>query len=147
MSEGWPAVVLQRAKYWIGIDLLSRTRQITAAIITAQIVAVRGNGASVVSDVRARRACIQDGVPNLERPVDRNTTAVVAANGTVHDGTAALNTTSGQISVVGAESAVIECHLALDAAAVTPWLAIVLAISPVAADGAAGDRQRPAGGD
>src|SRR6266496_32072 len=139
MSEGWPAAVLQRAKYWIGVDLISGPRQITAAIITAQIVAVRSHGASGVSDVRARRAGIQDGVPNLERPVDRNAATVVAVDSAVTDGPAAIETATGERRIVAAKSAVSKCYVARDPAAVAPWLTIMRASGSVAANGAAGD--------
>src|SRR5690242_14227968 len=39
MSKGWTAVVLQRAKQWVGINLISRCHQETATVIAAEVVA------------------------------------------------------------------------------------------------------------
>jgi hypothetical protein len=40
VCEGRAAVIPQRAKQWIGVDLIARAIQITAAIIAADIVTV-----------------------------------------------------------------------------------------------------------
>jgi len=64
VREGWAAVVLQRAEQWIGVDLVAGRSQVTAAIIAAQVVAMRGDRALVVEDIYARSAGIQDGIPD-----------------------------------------------------------------------------------
>jgi hypothetical protein len=48
MCESWPAVILQRAQRWIGVDLVSRPVQIPAGIIAAEIVAMRHHRAAVI---------------------------------------------------------------------------------------------------
>jgi hypothetical protein len=53
MGQGWAAVVLQRAKYRIGIDLVAGAVQKTPAIIAADIVSVRGDRAAIIKDVDA----------------------------------------------------------------------------------------------
>ncbi|PYL71147.1 MAG: hypothetical protein DMF26_20005 [Verrucomicrobia bacterium] len=58
-----PPVILQWAKQGIGIDLVPRAVQKTAAIVTTDIVSLRRDRASIVRDVRARR--IENAVPNL----------------------------------------------------------------------------------
>ncbi len=65
MCKRWAAVVLQRTKQRIGIDLIAWAIQITAAIIAAKIVSIRGDGAAAVEDVFARCAGIQDCVGDL----------------------------------------------------------------------------------
>ena len=66
MGEGRAAVVLERAEHGIGVDLIASRSQETAAIIAAQVVTERGNGASIVKDVRARSAGFQDCIPDFE---------------------------------------------------------------------------------
>jgi hypothetical protein len=56
MGECRPAVVLQWAKYWIGVDLVSWTVQITTAIIAAEVVTKRGNCSTIIEDVFANVA-------------------------------------------------------------------------------------------
>ena len=65
----WAAVILQRAKQRSGINLIARAGQITAAIITADIVSKGGDGATVIKDVFARCAGIQDCVGDLNDTV------------------------------------------------------------------------------
>ena len=67
MGECRPAVVLQWAKYWIGVDLVARAIQITAAIIATDVVAMSDKAAAIIKDVDARGACFQVRVPKLER--------------------------------------------------------------------------------
>jgi hypothetical protein len=136
------AVVLQRSKHRVGVDLVPWTRQITAAVIAAYIVTMGGDGAI---DVGAR-IVVQDRVSN-HSTAGGNAAADgsgVAADRAVRDGPAAIDTATGLGSIVVAESAVGDGAAPIDAAAVAPRLAIMLATSPVTADGAAGDRQRPA---
>jgi hypothetical protein len=38
MRECRSAIILQWAKQWIGIDLIARTIQITAAVVTAEVI-------------------------------------------------------------------------------------------------------------
>jgi len=146
MSESGSSIVLKRSKYRIGIDLVARRVQETAAIVTTDVVAVGRDRASVIGDV-GTRASFQDGIPDLERPGDDNTTAVVAANRAIRDGASAIDTASRQASIVAVKSTVSERYAARDPAAATPRLAIMLGTSSVAADGAAGDRQCAAAGD
>jgi len=108
MRKSRSAVVLQRTEHRIGIDLVSGPCQITAAIITTHIITVRGNGASVVRDVRARRTGVQDRISNLKRPVDTNAAAIVAADRAVQYSAAPLDTATGEGSIVVAKSAVIK---------------------------------------
>jgi len=53
MREGRAAVVLQRAKQRVGVDLVARTSEEPAAVIATEIVAVRCDGAAIVSDIDA----------------------------------------------------------------------------------------------
>src|SRR6266853_4774586 len=53
VRKDWPAVVLQRAKQRVGVDLVARTSEEPAAVIATEIVAVRCDGAAVVSDIGA----------------------------------------------------------------------------------------------
>ena len=66
MSERRAAVVLQRAKQRIGVDLIARPMQIAAAIIAADVVSVRRDRAAVVENVFARCACIEDCVGDFK---------------------------------------------------------------------------------
>src|SRR5215471_14144714 len=45
MGESGTAVILQRSEHWIGANPIASGRQITAATVTAQIIAERGYGA------------------------------------------------------------------------------------------------------
>src|SRR5439155_2639159 len=96
MSESGSSIVLKRSKYRIGIDLVARPVQETAAIVTTDVVAVRGDRASIVRDV-GTEASFQDGIPDRERPTDDNAAAVVAANRAIGD-VAAANTRGPRIS-------------------------------------------------
>ena len=66
MGKGRAAVVLERAEHGLGVDLVAGRSQEAAAVIAAEIVAERGNRACIVRDVGARRAGLQDGIPDLE---------------------------------------------------------------------------------
>ena len=65
VRKGWAAVILQRTKQRIGVDLIARASQITAAVIAAEVVSKRRDGAAVIEDVFARCAGIQDCVGDL----------------------------------------------------------------------------------
>ena len=65
MRKGWAAVILQRTKQRIGVDLIAWASQITAAVIAAEVVSKRRDGAAVIEDVFARCAGIQDCVGDL----------------------------------------------------------------------------------
>ena len=65
MRKRWTTVVLQRTKQRIGIDLIARAIQITAAVIAAEIVSLRGDGAAAVEDVCTQCAGIQDCIGDL----------------------------------------------------------------------------------
>ena len=107
MSERGSSVILQRSKHGIGIDLVARAVQKTAAIVTTDIIAVRGDGAPIVRDV-GTEASFQDGIPDRERPTDDNAAAVVAANGGIRDAASAIDTATRQAGIVTAERAVSE---------------------------------------
>jgi hypothetical protein len=51
MREGWAAVVLQRAEQWIGIDLVARAVQVSAAVVATKIVSVGSNCSALIVDV------------------------------------------------------------------------------------------------
>jgi len=53
VCQRWAAIILQRTEQRIGIDLIPRAIQITAAIIAAKIVSMRSDGAAAVEDVFA----------------------------------------------------------------------------------------------
>ena len=65
VRKGWAPVILQRAKQRIGVDLIARAIQITAAIIAAKVVSKRRDRATLIEDVFARHAGIQDCVGDL----------------------------------------------------------------------------------
>ena len=65
VRKGWPAVILQRTKQRIGVDLIARASQITAAVIAAEVVSKRRDRAAVIEDVFAGHAGIQDCVGDL----------------------------------------------------------------------------------
>ena len=60
----------------------------------------------------------------------------------IRDGASAIDTATGQDSIVAGKSAVGECYAARDPAAATQGLAIMLAISLVTANGAVDDDRR-----
>ena len=64
MGECRPAVVLQWAKYWLGIDVVAGSREKTAAIVITNIVAVGRNRATQENDIRAGGSSFQDCVPD-----------------------------------------------------------------------------------
>lgn len=101
MSESRPSIVLQGSKHGVGVDLIPRAVQETAAIVTTDIVAVRGDSASVVRDV-GTEAGFQNGIRDLEHPADDDAAAVVAANGAIRDSAPAINTASRQAGKVAA---------------------------------------------
>ena len=67
VRKGWAAVILQRAKQGVGVDLIPRASQITAAVIAAEVVSKRRDCAAVIEDVFARCAGIQDSVSHDQR--------------------------------------------------------------------------------
>jgi hypothetical protein len=140
MSKGWAAVILQRAKYRVGINLIPRSAQEAAAVITAYIVPVRRHHASVYGDVGAPRAGFQDCIRDLQRRAGRNAATVIVVDGAVIDGPAAIEAATGERRIIAAKSAVSECYAARDPAAAAPRLTIMPANGSVAANCAAGDR-------
>ena len=66
VRKSWASVILQRTEPWIGIDLIARAIQITAAIIAAEIVSIGCDRATVVKDVFAQCPGIQDRVGDLK---------------------------------------------------------------------------------
>lgn len=77
MSESWSSIVLERSEDGIGIGLVSRAVQETTAIITADIVAVRGNSTAAVENICARSSRIQDTVSDLKCPAVPNGPSIV----------------------------------------------------------------------
>ena len=65
VRKGWAAVILQRTKQRIGVGLIARASQITAAVIAAEIVSIGCDRATVVKDVFAQCPGIQDCVGDL----------------------------------------------------------------------------------
>ena len=57
MGQGCSTIVLQGAQHRIGIDLIARAIQITAAIIATDVVAMSDKAAAIIKDVDARGAC------------------------------------------------------------------------------------------
>jgi hypothetical protein len=57
VGECWSTIVLQGAQYRIGVDLVPRAVQKTAAIIATNVVAMSDKGAGIIKDVDARGAC------------------------------------------------------------------------------------------
>ena len=64
MGKCRAAVVLQRTKQRIGIDLIARATQITVAIIGANVVAVRRDCAEIADNAVSSRSDVEDGVPH-----------------------------------------------------------------------------------
>ena len=122
MGKGRASVILQRSEERIGIDLVANRSQKTTAIISANIVAVRGNRAAVVNDISAGGTSFQDCVPNLElRKGDEDVAAegtCVAGDGAVADDTATGDTTTTVVSAVPADGAVGDGRAATDPATV-----------------------------
>lgn len=81
MCECRATVVLQRAKQRVGIDLIARAIQITAAVVTAHIVAAGGNRAAIVEDVRPGRPSVKHGVSNRYRRLVIETAAEICRVG------------------------------------------------------------------
>jgi hypothetical protein len=104
MSESWSSIILQRTKHWIGVDLVSRTGQMTAAIIATDIVALRGDSAHS-GDVYGC-ACVEDCVSDLQCASDKNAAAVVVANRAVRDAASSIDSATRNPSVVAADRAV-----------------------------------------
>ena len=77
VRKGWAAVILQGANQRVGVDLIAWAGQVAAAIIAAEVVSERGDGAAVIEHVFARCAGIQDCVGNLN---DTRTTGPVVVN-------------------------------------------------------------------
>jgi hypothetical protein len=96
VCEGRSAIVLQRTEDWIGINLIARTIQEAAAVITAYIVPVRNDHASVCGDVGAPRAGFQDNILDLQSRAGRNAATVVVIDSAVTDGAATIETATGE---------------------------------------------------
>ena len=67
VRKGWAAVILQRTKQRIGIDLIAWADQITAAVIAAEVISERRDRATLIEDVFARCAGIQDAISHEQR--------------------------------------------------------------------------------
>ena len=64
MSQCRAAVILQRAKDWIGVDLIAGSIQIAATVVAANIVTVRGDCADIIENAMSPRADVEDRDPN-----------------------------------------------------------------------------------
>jgi hypothetical protein len=106
VSQRWSPIILQRAKHRIGIDLVSGAVQETAAIITANVIAMRSDRTIDIS----AQVVVQDGASDSETPASGNAVAAVGANRAVSYGTAALDTGTREGSIVTADCAVSERH-------------------------------------
>ena len=62
MRERWSTVIPQRTKQRVGVDLIAWTSQKAAAVVTAEVIAVRGDGGAVVDDVFPECAGVEDRV-------------------------------------------------------------------------------------
>ena len=70
VRKGWAAVILQRTKQRIRIDLIAWASQITGGIIAAEVVSKRGDCAAAVEDVFSRTApAFKMVLPSSESPV------------------------------------------------------------------------------
>ena len=65
MSECRATVVLERAEQRLRIDLVSGAVQISAGIITAEIVTMRRYRAAVIEKGSARGAAVQDAIADI----------------------------------------------------------------------------------
>jgi hypothetical protein len=54
------AVILQRTEQRVGIDLIARAIQITAAIVAADVISMRRHCAAVIEDILPRRAGVEN---------------------------------------------------------------------------------------
>jgi hypothetical protein len=69
VGEGRAAIVLQWAEQRVSEVLVRGLIQIGARVIAAEVKSKRGDRAGVVRDVRTRSACVQNGVPDIERSI------------------------------------------------------------------------------
>src|SRR6266581_377498 len=79
MGEGGATVILQWPEQWIGVDLVARGREKSAAIIAAQVVTMRGDRAGVVEDILARSSSVQNRVSDRQRRAAGDAVVVDAA--------------------------------------------------------------------
>ena len=124
MGEGRTAIVLKWAQYRIGTNLVAGRRQKATAVVTADVVALRGDRARVPNDIGALHTSLQDSIRDLERSsADK------------------INATAVPVSAIAANRAVgnRQCPTsAIDAAAV----ATIFKDRRVTTDGAVADRAR-----
>src|ERR1043166_2280933 len=154
MRKGRAAIVLQRTQQRIGIDLIARTIQIAPAIIAANIVSIRCDGAGVVEDVFARRAGVEDCIRYFQKAelvadASANVSRVpaectvgnrqVAGVGDTAAGAKALKCIPR--SCVAADSAITYCQspFVVDAAAIARIIVPAETSRSISSDGAAGD--------
>ncbi len=81
MRERRTAVILQRTKQRIGIDLIAGTNQKTAAVIAADVVSIGRNRAAVVNDVFSRDAGVEDRISSFKCPTELPSQIVDATAG------------------------------------------------------------------
>jgi len=65
MRERWSTVIAQRTKQRVGVDLIAWANQKATAVITADVIAMRGDGGAVVHDVFPGCAGVEDRVGDL----------------------------------------------------------------------------------
>src|SRR5436190_23402950 len=92
MGESRTAIVLERAKHWIGIDPVAHRSQKAVSIITAEIVAVRSDEAT---NIAARRAGFQDRVANLKLDAGEDIVTAIIADRAMRDAATARDTATG----------------------------------------------------
>src|SRR6266536_2922931 len=86
MRECGATVVLQWAKHGIGVDLIARAGQDTAAVVAAEIVAERVYPSAVIGDVFSYCAGVEDGVPDPYISTDAvNDAATIHLSGVAAD--------------------------------------------------------------
>ena len=90
MSQRWSSVVLQRTKQWIGVDLVSWSRQITGAIVSTYVVT---QGRYRAIDIGAY-VIVQDRVSYFQSTAGRNAAtndSRVVADRAIRDGPTAID--------------------------------------------------------
>ncbi len=81
MCECWATIILQQAELRIGVDLISGTIQITGAIVTGEVIAVRYDSAETITDdavssgadLEDRVFDIRAAIPNLHGVIAHRT--------------------------------------------------------------------------
>src|SRR5204863_7206433 len=138
MGAGQDAVALKGAAHGTGVGLVAGSVEESTAIVTADVVSMRGDGATVVRDIRPRGTRFQDGVRDLEWRGSEDAAAAagsgIAGNCAVADNTASDDTAAAAADLlnhVPGDGAVGNGRAATDSATVK--------VSPIPADGTVGN--------